>query len=269
MIELHSHSTCSDGVLTPTQLVQASARAGVKALALTDHDTMLGVVEATQAAILFGLEIVPGLELSTTHQGHSLHILGYYPNPGQLDASLTARQESRQERTERMVAKLAQLGVHITLPPIANPGRPHIARALVAAGYVATSQAAFDRYLREDRPAYEPYAPLSAPAGVKLLRDCGAVPVWAHPLLFRGGPTEQVLNELVQAGLQGLEVYRPEISHSQRERLCQLARRHSLVLTGGSDYHGTHQGEAHAIQLNMLNLSLDLLANLKQRAALN
>ncbi|WP_218079324.1 PHP domain-containing protein [Anthocerotibacter panamensis] len=263
MLELHCHSSCSDGILSARQLVQASARAGVKALALTDHDTLAGLLEAQAAAQELGLELVPGLELSTTHQGFSLHILGFYPRVDQLTDRLAQRQQARVRRAQRMVEKLADLGMPIQLPAVSAPGRPHLARALVAAGFVASEREAFERYLTQGRPGYEPYEPMSAPEGVRLLRACGAVPVWAHPLLFQGGPTEEVLAALVAAGLQGLEVYRPEITPSQQARLLGYAHKYDLVVTGGSDYHGTRSHEA--ITLNMLHLPLSLLDGLKAR----
>jgi 3',5'-nucleoside bisphosphate phosphatase len=267
VLELHTHSTCSDGVLTPTQLVQKAAQAGVKALALTDHDTIAGLPEARAAAADVEMEIVPGVELSTTHQGFSLHILGFYPRLEDLAAALVERQRARVQRAGTMLTKLATLGMPLTLPEATSPGRVHIARAMVAAGYVKEEREAFDRFLGEGKPVCVPYEPLSAEEGVRLLRDCGAIPVWAHPLLFRGGPTDKVLALLVAAGLQGLEVYRPEISPTQRTRLDGLARYYRLAMTGGSDYHGTPSQGQEAIALNMLHLPLTLLERLKARRA--
>jgi len=263
MLELHTHSNCSDGALSPRALVEASVKAGLKALALTDHDTMAGLPEAQATADRLGLELIPGVELSTTHQGYALHVLGFYPDSAQIQDALLTLQRGRLDRATQIHSKLHALGLKIALPNVANPGRPHFAQALVAAGYVPHAQAAFERYLREDGPAFVPYAQWTAVEAVALLRRCGAVPVWAHPLLFKGGPTERVLAELVAAGLQGLEVYRPDTSHSQRTRLLQLAKTYGLVVTGGSDFHGT---EPSAIRLNMLKLPLTLLDALKQRS---
>ena len=246
--------------------MQRAARAGVKALALTDHDTVLGLVEAEVAALDLGLELVPGLELSTTHQDCSLHVLGFYPDLGRLNLVLEERRQARIRRAQRMVEKLSALGLPIPFPEAAAPGRVHIARALVLAGHVRDEREAFDRYLADHRPAYEPYEKLSAPDGVSLLADCVAVPVWAHPLLFRGGPTETVLAELVAAGLQGIEVYRPEITHSQQERLLKLAQQYGLIVTGGTDFHGTAVGDRGEVELNTLHLPLTLLDQLKGRS---
>lgn len=270
MLELHCHTTCSDGTLTPTELVQAAIAAGVKALAITDHDSIAGWEEANQAAGT-QIEIVPGLELSTVWQERSLHILGFYPNPAKLQAPLQERVEGRIRRAYQMAEKLAALGYPIEVPqPKGNlaPGRPHVAAALVKAGYVKTSQEAFERWLRDDGPAYVPYEKFSAIEGIKLLRQCGAVPVWAHPFLFRGVTVQQVLPKLVNVGLMGVEVYHPSHSVSEVRQLEELCDEYGLLMTGGSDYHGPNPDSPGAqTQLNQMQLPLGLLEPLKQAAA--
>ena len=270
MLELHCHTTCSDGTLTPTELVQAAIAAGVKALAITDHDSIAGWQEAYQAAGT-ALEIVPGLELSTVWRERSLHILGFYPDPAKLQAPLQERVAGRIRRAYHIAEKLAALGYPIDIPqPKGNlaPGRPHIAAALVKAGHVKTSQEAFERWLRDDGPAYIPYEKFAATEGIQLLRRCGAVPVWAHPFLFRGGTVKQVLPELVNAGLMGVEVYHPSHSVSDVRQLEELCAEYSLLMTGGSDYHGPSPDySSDQMQLNQMKLPLDLLEPLKQAAA--
>jgi predicted metal-dependent phosphoesterase TrpH len=270
MLELHCHTTCSDGTLTPEALVAMARARGVKALAITDHDTIAGWDRAIIAAE-DDLEIVPGLELSTVHRDRSLHILGFYPNRAQLERPLEARIAGRRRRADAMVAKLAALGYPINLsnlPKDTVPGRPHIAAALVAAGYVKTPQAAFDQWLGERGPAYVPYEPLSASDGIQLLRRCGAVPVWAHPYLFRGGTVATVLPELVAAGLMGIEVYHPHHSPSDIRHLESYCQKYGLLITGGSDYHGpTKEPNKGNVTLNGLQVPLDLLPPLKQAAA--
>lgn len=260
MLELHCHTTCSDGTYTPTELVHAAYESGVRALAITDHDTMIGWDEAIEAADKLGLEIVPGLELSTTHNNCSLHVLAFYPDREKLAAFLDERRLGRIRRAETMVSKLNDLDIHIDLPQVATPGRPHIARALVKAGYITREQEAFDRYLGDGKPAYVPYDRLSAVDGIAMLRSCGAVPVWAHPYLFQGGPVAEVLPELVKAGLMGLEVYHSDASPRGSGRLKALAEQYGLICTGGSDFHGTNKDNVY---LNMLKLPLSLLDELK------
>lgn len=271
MLELHCHTTCSDGTLTPTQLVQAAVGAGVRALAITDHDTVSGWEEAIAAAQPYNLEIVPGVELSTVHNNCSLHILGFYPDAQKLIAPLSERIEGRKRRAQEMVAKLASLGYSISLPELGegvSPSRPHIARALVNAGYVRSAEEAFDRLLGDNGPAYVHYEKFSIAEGVALLRNCGAVPVWAHPYLFRGGAVDEVLKELVDVGLMGIEVYHPNHSPKQIKKLEEWCANYGLLMTGGSDYHGpSPDGKtSHATTLNMMHLSLSLLEPIKQAA---
>ncbi|MBW4697754.1 MAG: PHP domain-containing protein [Aphanocapsa lilacina HA4352-LM1] len=265
MIELHCHTTCSDGTLTPSELVASAAAAGITALAITDHDTLSGWPEAHEACLRHGLELIPGLELSTVHNGSSLHILGFYPDPVQLAPFLEERHAARVRRAGRIVARLAELGYPIAMPSVPTPGRFHIAGALKQAGYVNDEQDAFRRWLGEGKPAYVPYEHLSAEEGIRHLRECGAVTVWAHPLLFRGGSVEEVLPVLAASGLQGIEVYHSEHTPRQSARLAELARQWGLVVTGGSDFHGDNKS---GVSLNMLQLPLTLLEPIKRLAGM-
>lgn len=274
MIELHTHTTYSDGILTPQQLVARAAHAGVKALAITDHDTLHGWDEAIAAAKQYQMEIVPGVELSTVHNGRSLHILGYYPQRVLLETPLAERLAGRKRRAKQMVANLSQMGYPLELEQLDGNlalGRPHIASAMIRAGYVSSSQEAFERFLGEDRPAYVHYEKFSIQEGIGLIRDCGGIPVWAHPYLFRGGKVEDVLPELLAAGLMGLEVYHPHHGNNKVHRLQQLCQEHNLLITGGTDYHGydLDHPENERWQLNQLNLPLSLLEPLKQLALAN
>ncbi|MEL6128417.1 MAG: PHP domain-containing protein [Cyanobacteria bacterium J06627_3] len=270
MLELHCHTTFSDGTLTPQQLVERAAAKGVKALAITDHDTISGWHEARRAAQSHGLEIVPGIELSTVYNERSMHILGFYPDPQKLQAPLQERIQGRHRRAQKMVDKLGELGYPIELPSMPGtmaPGRPHIATALLAAGYVTSQQEAFQRFIGDHGPAYVPYEKFTAQEGIALLKRCGAVPVWAHPYLFRGGIVEEVLPELVQAGLMGVEVYHPQHSISEERVLEELCDQYGLLMTGGSDYHGPQpKPKAGDVDLNGLQLSLELLDVVKQAA---
>ena len=219
----------------------------------------------------YQLEIVPGLELSTVHNERSLHILGFYPNPDELCEPLAERLAGRKRRSQQMVAKLAALGYPIELPEQGEgmaPGRPHIAGALVKAGYVQSAREAFDRFLKDDGPAYVHYEKFSAIDGIQLLRSCHAVPVWAHPYLFRGGAVEDVLPELVAVGLMGLEVYHPSHTPTEIATLEAFCAQYKLLMTGGSDYHGPAPDAKRddGSMLNRLQLPLSLLEPLKQAA---
>ena len=270
VLELHCHTTCSDGSLTPAELVNYAAQRGVKALAITDHDTMAGWDEAIATATPLSLEIVPGLELSTVHNGRSLHVLGFYPDEQKLQAPLQVRVEGRKRRARKMAENLAELGYPIELPDMSGsmaPGRPHIASALKKAGHVNSHEEAFERFLKDDGPAYVPYEKFTVQEGIQLLLSCGAVPVWAHPYIFRGGSVETVLPELLEAGLMGLEVYHPTHSPSNVRKLEEYCQKYGLLMTGGSDYHGPKKEKrADFRDLNDLSVSLDLLAPLKAAA---
>ena len=272
MLELHCHTTYSDGTLTPTNLVKTAVQVGVKALAITDHDTMSGWDEAFTAASTCDIEIVPGLELSTVHNGCSLHILGFYPDRALLSAPLSERMEGRKRRAADMVAKLAAMGYAVELPQLGEgmvPGRPHIAAALVQAGHAKTATEAFDRWLKDDGPAYVPYEKFSIVDGISMLRSSGAVPVWAHPYLFRGGVVEEVIKELVAAGLMGVEVYHPTHTFQQQRTLLDLCDRYNLIVTGGSDYHGPNPNSSKSENptiLNQMHVPLELLDAVKKAA---
>ncbi len=279
MLELHCHTTCSDGTLSPTELVRAAVKAKVSALAITDHDTVSGWDEAiceaerfaNAVATPFNLEIIPGVELSTVHNNYSLHILGFYPNADKLRTPLAERIEGRKRRAAQMVANLETLGYPITLPKLGEGialSRPHIAKALVEAGHVKSTEEAFNRFLGDDQPAYVHYEKFSISEGIALLRNCGAVPVWAHPYLFRGGEVEDVLKQLVEAGLMGIEVYHPSHTPKERKHLEHLCANYGLLITGGSDYHGpSPDGKSpNRTKLNMMHLPLSLLDPIKQAA---
>ncbi|NJN87326.1 MAG: PHP domain-containing protein [Leptolyngbyaceae cyanobacterium SL_7_1] len=269
MIDLHCHTTCSDGTLTPTELVNAAIAAGITKLAITDHDTLAAWNEAIAAAADFPIEIIPGLELSTVYNGRSLHLLGFYPQAEKLLPPLQDRLAGRHRRAQAILDKLADLGYPVALPNLNGiaPGRPHIAAALVMAGHAQSTKEAFDRWLGDDKPAYVEYEKFSAIEGINLLRQCGAVPVWAHPYLFRGGDVETVLPELVAAGLMGVEVYHPSHSPSETRRLTELCQHYGLLLTGGSDYHGpSANGRDTANHLNQMQLPVSLLEPIKRAA---
>ncbi len=238
--DLHSHSTCSDGALHPAALVEAAARRGVKRLALTDHDTTAGYEEARLAGALQGVEVVCGIELSAWH-GKGLHILGYFLDPADEDLqALVQRQaENRLDRARAIGRKLATLRCPIDIEAViegtgGNVGRPHIAKALVKAGHVPDTKAAFDRLIADDGPAYVPASRLSVAFAIRSIHAAGGVAVLAHPGVEN---MDHVLPELAEAGLDGLEVDHPSHSAAQRAHYRGLAARLDLVPTGGSDFH--------------------------------
>jgi predicted metal-dependent phosphoesterase TrpH len=248
-IDLHTHSSVSDGTQSPDELVRSAAAAGLGTVALTDHDSTAGWADAGQAASEVGLTFVPGMELSTRYGWKSVHMLAYLFDPADepLSRELERIRDGRRSRAETMVARL---GVDYDLTwddvaqhtaPGATVGRPHIADALVARGVVPDRSAAFATLLHPRGGYYEPiYAPTPLD-GVRLIRGAGGVPVLAHPATRgRDGIIQDVyLQRLVDSGLAGFELDHRENTDDGKAALRDLAKRYGLVLTGSSDYHGT------------------------------
>ena len=271
-IDLHVHSNASDGTLSPAAVVEAARAVGVTALALTDHDTMDGVPEAMAAAKALGLELVPGVELNTDRTWGEVHILGYFipPDAGGFYELLERRREARVRRGEKMVQRLQELGFRISFDDvlrIAGGGaitRPHVARALVEAGCVASTEEAFQRYLYTGGPAYVPRDPFSAFDAVRAILDAGGVPVLAHP----GRMSEEgkkLIPELIEHGLQGLECYYPEHSPEDTEYFLALAAKYDLVVTGGTDAHGP--GSGHDRRIGSVSAPPGAVEALRERQA--
>lgn len=239
-IDLHMHSAFSDGELSPTALVEEAHRRGVRAISLTDHDTTDGLPEARDAGARLGVGIIAGIELSTWFD-REVHVLGYFVDPRhpELDETARRQQSARVRRLRAIGERLEALGRPIDTEAIiastpGNVGRPHIARAMVAAGYARTTDEVFRRFLGNDGPAYVPIERLSTTDAIEVIHAAGGVAVLAHPgvdKLFDAVPT------LAEAGLDGLEVGHPAHARSTSDRLRTLAHRHDLVPTGGSDFH--------------------------------
>lgn len=248
-IDLHTHSTASDGTETPAVVVQRAVEAGLSTLALTDHDTTLGWVEAGDAARAHGIRLVPGIEVSCSRRGRSIHLLAYLPDPDDpaLVAELARARTSRDTRLDRMVALMAADGIPVTVESVraqvedgATAGRPHIADALVAAGAVAHRDEAFARWLGNDSRYYvSHYAPDPVEA-VAVVRAAGGVPVIAHPWSRTRGRVvgDSLVEEMAAAGLAGVEVHHRDHDEDAVRHLLALARSLDLLVTGSSDYHG-------------------------------
>ena len=247
-VDLHSHTTASDGALTPRQLVRLAAKHGVRVLAVTDHDSTAGIPEAIdEARQLAPLEIVPGLEINCDVPGAEIHVLGYcldWAAPWFQEFLATQRQERRQ-RVYRIAARLAELGMPIepdevfALVKEGSAGRPHVAQVMVDRGYVKSVREAFDRYLSLNGPANVPRKRFTPVEAVRIIRHARGVPVLAHPGLAN---RDELIPELVEAGLLGIEVFYPEHSSGQITAYREMCSRLGLVATGGSDFHGPRVG---------------------------
>ena len=254
-VDLHLHTTYSDGTLNPSQLVRLCAERGLKVISISDHDSTEGISEALQAAKAYpDLTIIPGVELSTDVPGSEIHILGYFVDPldEKLQVTLRGFREGRQERARKMVDVLRKRDVVISWERVlelsdgGSVGRPHIAQALVEAGYVRYPREAFDKYLGRNGPAYVGRVKLTPADAVRILVDVGALPVMAHPTYSVSksdrdevASIRQTLAKLKEVGLVGMEVYYSDYTPEQIRWLAELADDLGLIPCGGSDYHAS------------------------------
>src|SRR5262245_28717506 len=245
--DLHLHTIFSDGTYTPEVLTAEAKKAGLAAVALTDHDTVEGCERMRIACRDAGIEFIPASELTAEVDGAELHLLGYFldtKNP-RLLAELSKFQAVRQDRIREMTGKLNGLGIPLAadtvfaLAACRSPGRPHVARALVQEGFCGSLDEAFERFLKKDRPAWVPKFKISALDAIELIHQAGGLAVMAHPGLNR---TDDVIPRLVVAGLDGLECFHTKHSPVATERYLRLAKAHRLLITGGSDCHGLSKG---------------------------
>jgi predicted metal-dependent phosphoesterase TrpH len=250
MVDLHLHSSVSDGSDPPERVVELAAAAGLSALALTDHDRQDGLSVAAKKAAEVGVELVPGVEISCEHKG-TMHMLVYFLEPGEgpLQDELGRLQRARDARNERLISRLVELGLPVSMQELleesggTGAGRPHVAAILVRKGYASSVQDAFDKFLAKGKPAYMEKERLEPRQALSLALKSGALPVLAHPLSLGLPPAEarSLVQELADAGLVGLEAIYGHYDQPERAELAVMAARAGLVVTGGSDYHGTYK----------------------------
>ena len=244
-VDLHLHTTASDGVFSPEDIVAKAARLGLRIIAICDHDTVDGISRALAAAKAFtGLRVIPGVEVSTDFPAGEVHVLGYFIDHTnkELGATLKRMRQTRRERAQGMIAKLDKLGIHIDWSRVqeiagsGSIGRPHIAQAMLEKGYINSIGDAFYRYISKGGPAYVERIKMTPEEAVKLILRSGGLPVLAHPLTI--DDPEAVTTRLKAVGLIGIEAYYGEFNAEQVSYLVKMAHRHNLIVTGGSDYHG-------------------------------
>ena len=270
MIDLHTHTTASDGALAPGALVERAHELGIRTLAVTDHDTLAGVPAAAAAAAARGMEFLPGIEITAVHRGRDVHVLAYFlePEPAGLAPFLADQRRDRTRRAREMSARLAALGVPVDLEDViadAEAGgkavaRPTVARALLDAGHVTSLQQAFDRWLADGRPAYVPRSGAPPADVVRLVRRSGGLPVLAHPGLLR---RDELIPELAEAGLGAVEAYHSDHDPRAQARYLRVAEQHGLAVSGGSDFHGDDHPRARCF--GRVGLPRDRFAPLFQR----
>ncbi len=275
--DLHTHSTASDGTLSPTELVRLAADVGLRCMALTDHDTTAGLAEALAAGKEFGVEVIPGCELSVDFKPGVMHILGLWiaPDSPHLNSVLLELRQSRHERNLRILQKLAEFGISIHYDELqamvrdekSSVGRPHIARAMMRLGIVPDVATAFRDYLGAGKKAYVPKTKLDPKKAVETLKADGATVVLAHPysLSLSWEQTEQVLGELQSYGLDGLEAHYSLHSPDRTGQYLALAARLGLLVSGGSDFHGSVKPDISlGTGCSNLAISYELVAAMKK-----
>ncbi|AFM42105.1 putative metal-dependent phosphoesterase, PHP family [Desulfosporosinus acidiphilus SJ4] len=242
-VDLHCHTTASDGELTPSELVHCAAGLGLKGVGITDHDTIQGWKEAEEAAKVYQIKLVKGIELNTDWNGKEVHILGYELDDSSdyLRHRLQNLRDARKQRMLEIIERFRRLGITIEVQEVQkyakgeSMGRPHIAQALMEMGYVTSIKEAFERYIGRGAPAYVPRYKLTPEEAIELIRESHGVAVLAHPGIYR---LEEGIRPWIDAGLQGIEVAHSEHNQEDEQRYRALAGDYHLIMTGGSDFHG-------------------------------
>lgn len=248
-IDLHVHTTASDGTASPAEAVKLAKEAGLAAIAITDHDTASGYAEAAEAGRVYGVEVVPGIEISTKY-GRAVHILGYYidPHSEKLAPVLDWVVRDRDERNRKMAERMAADGLPVRYEEMRRRfgeviGRPHFAEVLVELGLARDVQDAFDRYVEKGRKYYLPRHFLSIERSIEIICEAGGVPVLAHPFQYRldDAGLRELIEHCMESGLRGMECRYTGYSREQSGYLCRLAEEYGLIQTGGSDFHGENK----------------------------
>ncbi len=252
MIDLHLHSTASDGTYSPEDLALLAFKKGLSAIALTDHDTLQGIEVCQQAGKALGLKVLPGIELSTSYEGIELHILGYYVSStySPFLEKLALFKEERYLRNQVILQRLQALGLGITFEDLSTRDpknsvltRAHFANALLHKGYVDYTQQAFDRYLGKGKAAYVPKKLLESHECIQLIHDAGGVAILAHPTLYKLNRKQifGLIQKLMSKGLDGVECYYPSYTPTQTKDFLNFCQSNKLLITGGSDFHGSNK----------------------------
>ena len=251
-VDLHVHTTCSDGTLTPEEVVQKAAKEGIQVLAITDHDEVEGIQRAKKEAKKHKIRIVSGIECSTDFQGGNLHILGLNVNPSEksLKQLVLRCQIGRIDKIKKSLELLKNLGINLSFEdvekysPFGAMGRPHIARAMMENGYVSSVEEAFDKYLGKGKPAYAVGRKTTPEEAIQVIKKAKGIPILAHPYQMNFPSIEETLKKvesLVEIGLQGVEAIYPEHTQEQTYELIRFACMHNLYVTAGSDFHGNNK----------------------------
>jgi len=276
LIDLHTHSTASDGTDAPSAIVEKAAALGLRAVSVTDHDTVSGVEEALAAGERLGVEVIPGIEVSSDYRENNVHILGYFIDvrAEALRPVLDWVKTEREERNRKIVAMFAADGFDMSLEELQREypdsvlGRPHMAEHLMRKGYTQSVKEGFDKYLGEGKPYYLPKRRISIAKAVEVILAAGGVPVLAHPMQYKYPRDEvtEMIEYTMSLGIRALECYYSEHSPEEQEWLLARAERYGLGVSGGSDYHGTRKTHiALGTGMGSLAVPYGVLENLKTR----
>lgn len=279
LADLHTHTTASDGMQSPAENVRLAKEAGLAAIAITDHDTVAGVAEAMLEGERLNITVVPGVEVSTVADGTDIHILGYYTNNDDEEwlSRLASLRGIRDQRNVMIVNKLQELGIPLTMDEVIaaahgdrtmeelqsaaiSIGRPHIAAALIRKGVVLNMKEAFDRYLAAGAAAYVNPPRLTPFEAVDWIREAGGTSVIAHPGLYH---KDSLVEEIIRYGVQGIEVFHSDHSVEEELRYAQLAANSKLIVTGGSDFHGSRQGVVFHGDVGNRTVNVNVLQQLR------
>ncbi|WP_342668065.1 PHP domain-containing protein [Vulcanibacillus modesticaldus] len=271
--DLHTHSTASDGLHEPSENVKFAKKVGLAAIGITDHDSVSGIDEAIEIANQLGIEVVPGIEMSTVEKGQDIHILGYFVNYKDKEflRSLDELLKVRERRNEMMVEKLNELGIDITIKEVvakvrrkgAKPGRPHIGEVLLDKGIVSTMEEAFDLYLGKKGKAFVNPIRISPEEGIEIIKKAGGVPVLAHPGVY---DDDEMVIRLIKYGLGGIEAYHPDHDQAGERKYQEMAERYRILATAGSDFHGTRGKTTFHAPIGTKTVSYHIVEKLKSLA---
>lgn len=269
--DLHAHTTASDGTFTPRELVEYAKRKNLTGIGITDHDTTDGIEEAMETGKRLGVEVVPGVEINTEYEGKEVHVLGYYFDQSSdlLQKLFVKLRTERSRRMERILEKLDHLGIQVNSDEVWKEarggaiGRPHIGRVLVRKGVARDMRDAFDRYLGQGGSAYVERYKLHPADAIRQIVEAGGVPILAHPGLVG---KDDIIEQMIPAGLMGIEVFHPDHRPEMRERYGKLAKNLNLLATGGSDFHGS--GAEHRGDLGSVTVDRSAVLQLKQKSRL-
>jgi predicted metal-dependent phosphoesterase TrpH len=279
LVDLHMHTTASDGTLSPTALVELARQKGLAAIAVTDHDTTAGVAEAVSAGGRLGVEVIPGIEISAMREKGTLHIVGLFIDPDDpaLREKCAAMQAERSKRNGRMVRRLGELGMPITLEEVSAKaggevlGRPHVAAVMLEKGYVQSFPEAFDKWLAKGQPAYFPKSLFDPRESIQLIHDAGGIAIIAHPSQLKCRSEEELdeaVAELCAAGIDGIETQWSNAAPGEMALAERLAEKHGLARSGGSDFHGSMKPDIQiGAGLGQLRMTYDILNGLRAAAA--